>query len=174
MGLFDLFKNKSAPTEHEESYDDFAARLQADFLKNDHLGKAALAGSKAKEAVVSGKFDVAWGLYHEQKQHYLQHAACCGYTKPQVLAIDASVSEPMGNILRLEGKHHDALVHIVYWVAASPRLTKSQQQKLSAYFNRCRFKTITLSDLNNLVEASQAEPDFLRIRSVISDWREQG
>ncbi|MES1986523.1 MAG: hypothetical protein V4440_00570 [Pseudomonadota bacterium] len=167
MGLLDLFKRKSVPpAEPEESFDDSA--------KDDHLGKAAKTGSKAKEAVASGKFDIAWRLYLDQKQHYLQHAARCGFTKPQVLALDASVSEPMGNILRLEDKHHDALVHIVYWVAASPRVTKSQQQKLPAYFNRCRFKTVTLSDLNDLVEASRVEPDFVRIRDVIGDWRDRG
>jgi hypothetical protein len=175
MRLFDFLKRKSAPpTEPEESFDDLATRLQADFAKNDHLGKAAIARSKAQEALASGKYDVAWGLYHEQKQHYLQHAARCGFTKPQVLALDASVSEPMANILRLEGKHYDALVHIVYWVAASPRITKLQQQKLPAYFNRCRFETVTLSDLNDLVEVSRVDPDFVRIRDEIGGWRNRG
>jgi hypothetical protein len=175
MGLFDFLKKKSAQTvEPEESFEEFAARLQADFAKNDHLGKAAIAGQKAQEAVASRKFDVAWGLYQDQKQHYLQHASRCGFTKAQVLALDASVSQPMANILRLENKHHDALVHIVYWVAASPRITKSQQQKLPAYFNRCRFKTVTLADLNDLVGASRADPDFVRIRDVIGGWRDRG
>lgn len=175
MGLFDFLKRKPAlPVEPEESFEVFAARFQADFVKNDHLGKAAIAGSKAQEAVASGKFDIAWGLHNEQKQHYLQHATRCGFTKSQVLVLDASVSQPMANILRLEGKHHDALVHIVYWVAASPRVTKSQQQKLPAYFNRCRFKSVALSDLNDLVETSRIEPDFVHIRDVIGGWQDRG
>lgn len=175
MGLFELFKKKSAPpNEPEDIFDDFTARLQADFAKNDHLGKATIAGSKAKEAVASRKFDIAWGLYHDQKQHYLEHAARCDFTNSQALALDASVSEHMGNILRLEGKHHDALAHIVYWVAASSGVTKSQQQKLPAYFNRCRFNTVTLYDLNDLVEASRVDPDFVRIRHVIAEWRDRG
>lgn len=175
MGLFDFLKKKAAPpVEAEESFEEFAARLQADFSKNDHLGKAAIAGSKAQEAVASGQFDVAWGFYQDQKQHYLQHASRCGFTKAQLLALDASVSEPMANILRLENRHHDALVHIVYWVAASQRITKSQQRKLTAYFNRCRFKTVTLSHLNELVEASRVDPDFVRIRDVIGGWRDSG
>lgn len=173
MGIFDFLKRKTArPSEPEESFEEFVAGLQTDFAKNDHLGKAAVAGSQAQEAVTAGAFDAAWRFYHDQKQHYLRHAAGCGFTKTQTLALDASVSQPMANILRLEGKHLDALAHIVYWVAASPRITKSQQQKLPAYFNRCEFKNVALSDLHELVEASRADPDFVRIRNTIGGWRD--
>ena len=86
MGLFDFLKRKaSAPPEPEESFEEFARRLQADFAKNDHLGMAAVAGSKAQAAVASRKFDEAWALYHDQKQHYLQHAARFGFTKLKLL-----------------------------------------------------------------------------------------
>lgn len=141
MGFFDFLKKKAAPAEADETFDEFAARLQADFAKNDYLGKAAVAGSKAQEAVASGEFDIAWGLYHDQKQHYLQHASRCGFTKAQVLALDASVSQPMANILRLENKHYDALVHIVYWLAAS-----STDHKVAAAKASCVLQSLSIQD----------------------------
>ncbi len=182
MGIFDFLKRKAdSPPVAEESVEDdaawYQARAAADAAtdaQHAYWGKAEVAGSKAQEAVAAGKFNVAWGLLNEQKQHYLQHSARCGFTKARTLELDSGVSQPMANILRLEGKHLDALVHIVYWVAASTRVTKSQQQKLPAYFNRCKFKDVSVSDLNALVEASQADPDFVRIRNTIGGWRDRG
>jgi hypothetical protein len=162
---------KASLINFEESLDEFTSGLLADFAKNNHLGKAAIASSKAHEAIADGKLDVAWGLLNEQKQHYLQHAANCGFTKEQTFALDASVSEPMANILRLEGKHFDALIDIIYWVAATPRITKSQQQKLQSYFNRCKFKKVTTPDLSDLLDASRINPDFMHIRSIVENWR---
>jgi hypothetical protein len=155
----------------EQSFEEFCSELYADSAKNNHLGKAAIARTKAHEAIADGKLDEAWGLLNEQKQHFLQHAAVCGFTKEQTLALDASVSEPMANILRLEGKHFDALIDIIYWVAATPRITKSQQQKLQSYFNRCKFKQVTPLQLNDLLDASRLNPDFMHIRDIVVDWR---
>lgn len=175
MGFFDFLKRRSAQKPLQgDDIQSLVERLQAGAFKEDHLYDAAAAGAKAKEAAAAGKFDEAWGLYQDQKQHYLKHAARSGFTKAQVLALDASVSESLANILRLEGKHHDALVHIVYWVAASSRVTKSQQQKIPAYFNRCKFKNITLSEFTTLIETSRPNPDFKKFRDIIYGWRQSG
>ena len=175
MRLFDIFRRKEQqPTDPEKSFDEFSARLIEEFQQHDYLGKAAVAGDKARAAKDSSDLDAAWGFYQEMKEHYLQHALRQRFTPAQTSAIDSSVSQLLADILRLEGKHHDALVHIVYWVACDPRPSKTQQQKLSAYFNRCKFSNVTMSDLESLVLISRARPDFIRIRDTIGGWRSTG
>ena len=172
MRLFDIFKRKEQkPADIEESFEEFSARLIDNFQRHDYLGKAAIAGDKARAAKDSGDFNAAWGFYQEMKEHYLQHAIRERFTPAQTLAIDSSVSQPLADILRLEGKHHDALVHIIYWVACDPRPSKVQQQKLRAYFNRCKFTGVTMSDVESLVLVSRVRPDFIRIRDTIGGWR---
>lgn len=173
MSIFDIFKRKKPRVlDTTESYDDFSKRLLAEFSEKDYLGKAAVAGDKARAAKAAGNFDAAWGFYHEMKGFYLQHAARCNFTAAQALAIDASVSQPMADILRLEGKHHDALVHIIYWVATSERPTKTQQQKLTAYFNRCKFQSIGVPELHSFIESLRPLADFMKIRNTVAAWRD--
>ena len=172
MGLLDLFKKKrSLPAVREEIHEDFSTRLLADFARHDYLGKAALAGEKARSAKKQGDFNAAWGFYQEVKEHYIQHAARQKFTAAQTLALDATVSQQLADILRLEGKHHDALVHIIYWVACTHKPSKSQEQKLRAYFNRCKFRSVTLTSLESYVSISRSKPDFTRIRDTVSEWR---
>lgn len=175
MRLFDIFGRKEQlSADSEESFEEFSARLIQEFQQHDYLGKAAFAGDKARAARDSGDLNAAWAFYQEMKEHYLQHALRQSFTRAQTLAIDSSVSQPLADILRLEGKHHDALVHIVYWVACDPRPSKTQQQKLRAYFNRCKFSGVTMSDLESLLLVSRAQPDFTRIRDTIGGWRGAG
>lgn len=172
MGLLDLFKKKRfPPAVREESYDGFSARLLADFARQDYLGKAALAGENARSAKKQGDFNAAWGFYQEMKEHYIQHAARQKFIAAQTLALDAAVSQQLADILRLEGKHHDALVHIIYWVACTHKPSKTQEQKLRAYFNRCKFRSVTLADLESYVSISRSNPDFTKIRDTVSGWR---
>ena len=136
----------------------------------DHLGPAAEAGHAAKAAVRERRFDDAWGLYHSQKSHYHQHASQFGFTSRQVLALDASVSEHLGNILRLEGKHQLALTHILYWVIAqkdSPK--KTHLTKLKAYFGRCKFARRTLREVICYIEDTQFA-DFSQIQADVTGW----
>lgn len=155
----------------DESYEQFAARLLANFSKNDHLGKAAIANDKAKAAEAAADYDSAWRFYHEQKEQYLQHASKNKFTAAQTLALDASVSQQLANILRVEGKHDDALVHILYWICSSATPTKIQRQKLAAYFNRCRFKRVSTEDLRNALEALRKNPEFMEMRNAVGRWR---
>jgi hypothetical protein len=115
MSIFDIFKRKKADrVDPSESYEDLIGRHLAEFSEEDYLGKAAVAGGKAHIAKAAGNFDAAWRSYQEMKIFYSQHAARCNFTAAETLALDACVSQPMADILRLEGKHHDALVHIMY------------------------------------------------------------
>lgn len=147
----------------------------AEFSENDYLGKAAETGRKAKLAVKAERYDEAWGLYHEQKSLYMQHADRSGFTVLQALALDASVHEDLANILRCEGKHQDALIHIVYWViAGSHRRIKRHQQKLQSYFNRCKFKNTSLADAQKVIDADSELPVFTLARSIVSEWIRRG
>lgn len=143
--------------------------------KNDYLGKAAEVGHKAKAAVKAKKYDEAWGFYHEQKSFYMQHANRTGFTAKQALALDASVHEDMANILRLESKHKDALVNIVYWVlAGSDRPIKRHQQKLQSYFNRCKFNNTNLAEAAKRIEEQNILPEYTLARSIVSEWVSRG
>lgn len=173
MSFFSIFKTKKPKADAE--FKDYARKVMEDFQKNDFLGKAAEAGHKAKAAVKSEKYDEAWGHYHDQKSFYMQHANRTGFTAKQLLALDASVHEDMANILRLENKHQDALVHIVYWVLAGvDRPIKRHQQKLKSYFNRCKFKNTQLPVAERLIAENTQLPEFTLAKSIVSEWVSRG
>ncbi|RZF84367.1 hypothetical protein EXT46_03360 [Pseudoalteromonas sp. CO325X] len=162
----DMFSSKRVESEVEVS----SAYIQEDFL-----GKAANAGQKAKKAMKLKNFDEAWGLFHEQKSLYIQHANRSGFTANQALALDATVHEEMANILRQEGKHNDALVHIVYWVlAGSERRIKRHDQKLQAYFNRCKFQKVPFELAKENMAKLKMPVSFLDAKSIVSDWVDAG
>ena len=170
MGLFDLFKRKKATT-FDPSSSVYANEIEADFRRSDFLSKAATAGHQAKAAVKEKRYDAAWKLYHQQKGYYMRHASRYGHSPRGALALDATVHEDLANILRLEGKHTDALVHIVYWVlAGANRPIRRHQQKLRSYFNRCKFKNITLDEAQKETASQSALPDLTLARSVVARW----
>jgi len=169
MSFFSIFKKKQPKADSE--FEEYTKKVMEDFQRNDFLGKAAEAGHKAKTAVKSEKYDEAWRHYHEQKSFYMQHANRSGFTAKQALALDTSVHEEMANILRLESKHEDALVNIVYWVLAGvDRPIKRHQQKLKSYFNRCKFKNTQLSEAEKLIAANAQLPEFMVAKAMVSEW----
>jgi len=173
MEFFSVFKyRKPKPS---QDLKDCADNAVADFQENDFLGKAAEAGHKAKAAVEAKQYDDAWRFYHEQKSFYMRHANRSGFTARQTLALDSSVHEEMANILRIEGKHPDALVHIVYWVlAGADRPIKRHHKKFQSYFNRCRFEKTTASDAIDVVQAQTKMPEFHLARKLVSEWISRG
>lgn len=144
----------------------------SEFEEGDCLGKAAEAGNKAKQAVKNKEFDKAWELLHEQKKHYMEHANKNGFSARQVFSLDSNVHESLANILRVEGKHHDAFFHVLYWVIASyHRPIKKHQQKLRAYFNRCKFKNTSINDVNNYIEQhGKSIVNILKIKEQVAKW----
>lgn len=173
MGFFSIFKKKKPKADHE--FDNYAKKVMEEFQQNDFLGKAAEAGHKAKAAVKSKQYDEAWRFYHDQKSFYMQHANRYGHTAKQVLALDASVHEEMANILRLENKHEDALVYIVYWVLAGvDRPIKRHQQKLQSYFNRCKFQNTQLAGAEKIIASNAKLPEFTLARSIVTEWVSRG
>lgn len=140
---------------------------------SDYLGKAAKVGNEAKQAVKYKDFNKAWKLFHEQKSYYMKHANKSGFSAQDALSLDSNVHEHLANILRIEGKHHDAFFNILYWVIASKhRPIKKHEQKLLAYFNRCKFKNISLTEVNNYIEEQgDSLVDVLNIKEQVGQWR---
>lgn len=172
MGLFDFLRSRRVKSrDRDESFEEYAARVQADFEAHDYLGKAAVARNEAKAALAEGRFDDAWRKYHEEKQHFLKHAARCNFTPAQTLALDGTVSKSLANVLRLEKRHRDAFAHIVYWVASSEIETREQGQKLRAYFNRCKYQQRGLDDVRALIDQLRPLPDFRAIQQAVAAWQ---
>ena len=174
MSLFSIFKRKKDDGA-DTDFNDFAEKLIAEFQENDFLGKAAEAGHKAKDAVKARKYNDAWRFYNDQKLLYMRHANRSGFTPEQTLALDSTVHEKMADIRRLEGKHTDALIDIVYWVlAGSKRPINRHSQKLQAYFNRCKFENTSLADAQVELANQKALPEFTLAKSIVSNWASRG
>jgi hypothetical protein len=162
-----------------DAVDRVAAALEASYAESlsrpDFLGLAAAAGSEAREAVRAGYYNKAWGLYQDQKNLYLQHANHSGFTARQAIALDASMHQQMANVLRLEGRHADALVHILYWAAgASTRPVKAHEAKVRAYFNRCKMKNTTLDEVQVYLSSRRGPANYSGIQKQVKRWAAKG
>ncbi|WP_180175862.1 hypothetical protein [Acinetobacter sp. YH12025] len=105
----------------------------------DYLGKAANEKQAAKIAIRERRFDDAWRHLSNQKILYLKHAHRERFSAMHTLVIDSSPHEDMANILRIEGKHGNALSNISYTYKAAytaNRPTITLERKLEAYYNR--------------------------------------
>ena len=103
------------------------------YSDNNFLGDAAEFKQQGVLSVKNKEYSKAWEAFHKQKHCFMKHADEHNFTAQQTLALDASVGENLANILRLEGKHVDALVHIIYWVSTSSRITKVQEKTNSLF-----------------------------------------
>lgn len=139
--------------------------------REDHLGKAAGAKHAAKQAIREKRFDDAWRLLHEQQSEWLSHANRQRFTQQQTLSLLSSINEDMANVLRLEGKHDEAMVHILYCVATNSRPTQAQRKKLGSYFRRCKFEDVSSSQVDDAVERLKSKPDFREAQVVVAGWR---
>ncbi len=173
MGWLDFLLNKQSEKREfraQEKMQDY------DFLSEgrsttDHLGLAAAAKHSARQAVREKRFDDAWRLFHEQKSHFAQHAKSYGHTPRQTLALDGSVHEDLANIRRLEKKHEDALVHLLYCICTSTNTTQAQQKKIGVYVTRCKFPSTSLGDAEAFIAANRKNPDFRSIQKAVAKWQ---
>ena len=138
----------------------------------DHLGQAAMKGQEAREAIKLGDYNKAWDLFTEVKEHYLQHAIKSDFNKVQTLALDSQTSMSLGNILRLENKHHQAFAHVLYWfIGGRGKTSEEQQQKLNAYFNRCKFEVLSLEDVYRFIGGNDGILEYPAIQMQVSKWK---
>lgn len=175
MNFLGIFKRKKEPqvssnNDEMESIEEIRKRLFGSRDSTDYLGLAATCEQRAMQAIKDRQFDDAWRLLHEQKQHYLAHASRSEFTAAQTFALEGSVSEHLANILRLEGKHDQALVHLLYLLATSRRPTVAQEKKLPAYVNRAKLPDVSIDDVRSLLDQVTDSPDFSLIQSTISGW----
>lgn len=154
----------------DESFEEYANRNIKKALETDYLGFAAIASAKAREAEKNGEHDKAWGLLHEVQTHYLNHAEENNFTIVQMLGLISPIHKTMANILRKEGKHLDAMSHIIYWAASNDRQLKEQDKKIPAYFRRLKYKHTTLEDVQAYIKSIKGKPDFHEIQQKLTEW----
>lgn len=156
----------------EEDYEQYVKDRHKHFVeKEDFLGFAAKAKHEALAAVKERRYDDAWRWFHEQKLNYMKHAAREKFNRFEILALDGDISEGLANVLRLEGKHADALTHIVYWVASSSRKLKRHDSKLEAYFKRAKLVKAEFGDVAQFIQQMKDNPEFPIIHDQIRRWR---
>ena len=143
------------------------------FFVDDFLGLAANEGTQASAAIEEEKYDDAWGHYQEMSQLYLRHAKKENFTVPQTLALVSSVHQAMARLLKLEEKHRDALVHILYCTACSNSKIEKELKHYRPFFNRCKFKNVKLEEVTSALEAWKDNPDFVAIRDTVAEWKER-
>jgi len=135
--------------------------------EDDYLSNATDAKKRGISAAKAVGFSEAWKQFNLQKQAYLQNANKCGFTASQVLALGGTVHEQLADVLRREGKHKQALIDIVYWVATSSRVKKSHDKKLAVYFNRAKLSGKKLSDVIQFISELNNKIDYRRIQEYV-------
>ncbi|WP_250222267.1 hypothetical protein [Acinetobacter baumannii] len=137
-------------------------------ILDDYLGHAANSKKLAQIAIKERRFDDAWKHLNHQKDYYLKHASRMGFSKTETLVIDSSPHEDMANVLRLEGKHKNALSSISYtymaaYTANRPIITL--EKKLEAYYNRA-YKKQPFKKFLSLLKALP-NSDYISVRDLV-------
>ena len=135
----------------------------------DYLQLAAEKGREAKLAMREKNHAEAWELIQQQKHFYSQLTDQQSISVTELIGLDSNVSKDLANLLRLEKKHKDALVHIVYWVANSKSVTKDQESKLRVYFNRAKLTGPTVDDVMDYCLAAGIK-EFHVIQKDVDSW----
>ncbi|MCG9767848.1 hypothetical protein L1D59_04460 [Pseudoalteromonas piscicida] len=145
---------------------------QSSSIEDNFILKALEARDKARLAMKSKAYNTAWLEFSRQAEFYAYFANQRGFSPQNALSLVASVDEDFANILRIEKKHKDAFFHILYWViASSHRPIKKHEQKLLAYFNRCKFEETTLEDVRYFVEIqSSVMVNPLTVKEQVRKW----
>lgn len=140
-----------------------------------HMQDAIRFRDLAREAFKEGRNNDAWNYHSKESEGYAEHARAMGFSAINTICLCNSVGEARANILRVEGKHLDAFFHIFLWVATSKhRKIKKHEQKLQAYFNRCKFKELTLDEVKiyiNDLDENEAI-NTVKIINQFEAWRD--
>lgn len=137
-------------------------------MEGDFLGKAANEKHLARIAIKEKRFDDAWRHLNDQKIYYLQHASKAGLTGLQTLVLDSSPHEDMANILRMEGRHLEALQHLSYTYATNVKAKRpliTLERKLSAYHKRAQVKPVLKAFLSKLKKIESC--DFVSVKELV-------
>lgn len=135
----------------------------------DYLGKAANEKQAAKIAIKEKRLDDAWRHLSNQKILYLKHAHRERFSAIHTLVIDSSPHEDMANILRLEGKHKNALSNMSYRfkaVHSADRPIITLEKKLEAYYNRAYKNNQPFKRFLSLLK-TLPNSDFVSVRDFV-------
>ena len=135
----------------------------------DYLLLATEKGAEAKLAMREKNNAEAWELLQQQKSLFSKFATNEGKSGAESTALDAGVSKELANILRLDKKHKEALVHVIYWIANSKSVTKDQEGKLQAYFNRAKLSGTVVGDVMEYCLIDGVK-EFSSIQKDVDSW----
>lgn len=144
---------------------------ESDFLEDDYIGLASLESQLASEAIDAGDFDKAWGHYQRVIFLRAKNAEKYKFTRSQTIAATSSVHIAMARMLKTENRHHEALIHILYYVAGSNNAIADQIKIYRPYVNRCKFSDINLAMVSAKLEEWKEEPDIRQIRDTVAKWK---
>ena len=144
--------------------------------QENSLGSFAFSINLVKALIREGKHDEAWSAAHQAIATPLEY-----------WWLNFDFHEYLADILRKEGKHTQALVHILAWYAVGfwgsqnlrnfdgdlcKPLAKRYDSKVKAYFNRCKFKSVSLDQCGAYAESLSVPPNLREIQDTVSAWSE--
>lgn len=140
------------------------------------LGFFAFSRNLVKGLIREEKHDEAWSVAHQAMA-----------TPFENWWLNFDFHEYLADILRKEEKHTQALVHILAWYAVGfwgsqnlrnfdgelcKPLANRYDSKLKAYFNRCKFKSVSLDECGAYAESLSVPPNLTEIQDTVSGWNE--
>lgn len=140
------------------------------YYEDDCLGRAAEIGRSVRGAIDKGNHDLAWRLIHMSKSLYLEHAAKNGFAREHTLALDGRSHGTMADILKREGKHRDALAHVLYWGSSYDPISKTFEKKLRAYINRAALPNVSTDTVLDYIRAGLKQREFLECQNQVALW----
>lgn len=167
---------KNSPNMDAESISKYQKEFDVNDINtidsDDYLGLAANANNRAKIEMKNKNYEKAWELFTKRQQYFYQHAEKQNFTASNTVALTAEVSEDFANILRLEGNHKQALVHMIYCVAGEYPTVKYKAKKLPAYFNRAKLKDTSFEKLEDFIYSLPKPPNYRTIQDKVKEWIE--
>lgn len=168
--LFKWFRKSAEPTLETSA---FVGLPEFESEYQDHLGAAVDARKAAEQYIKEKNYNEAWRYLCIAKDEFANHANQHNFTFDQFIALDATIAELMADVLRREGRHIPALVHIVYWVIAGARVDKRIKRhgdKFKAYFGRCKLKDVSLTEAWLDVQSVGDGHAYIIAEELVKQW----
>jgi len=141
---------------------------------DDYFGLYSNATYELTMAFRSKDYDKAWSLLHRIQGHKIDMAKHLEMTEKDTFAYLAEVDIGMGNVLRLEKKHNDALAHIIKAYIQSGVPEKVSNNKLPAYWKRAKLSIEDIDKAYAYIKKIQRTTGFEitePIRLQIFEWQ---
>lgn len=152
----------------EQTYNESSNRFHE---RHSHLLKAANYNKNARNALSEGCFDLAWSETEKARNEYILHANYQRWPLDETMQLVASCSKLSANILRLEGRHIEALRHYLYYLMHQKRLTKTDTKRLSAYIKDSQLSGGSVGAAMDFIDKAQPQHGFPEVDNLINSWR---